>query len=192
MGKNSGWIWLGVGLVLLVGSQILSWYGDDLKRERTELRETLIAKQARFDAYMEMKKALDSIKRIEEVKADTIHLVRATRYNPEASQCDSDPLTTADNSRIDVSKLNKGTLRWCALSRDLLDRWGGPVNYGDVITVHSEDRPWLNGEWEVHDTMNSRYSKTIDFLQPRGAKPKLGIGKDFKIVKINGKFIQLD
>ncbi|WP_438964741.1 hypothetical protein, partial [Winogradskyella sp.] len=34
-----------------------------------------------------------------------IELDRATTYNAEINQCDSDPLTTADGSRIDLNKL---------------------------------------------------------------------------------------
>ena len=49
-----------------------------------------------------------------------IELDRATTYNAEVNQCDSDPLTTADGSRIDLDKLANGQLRWCALSRDLI------------------------------------------------------------------------
>jgi len=89
--------------------------------------------------------------------------VIGTIYNPVAAQCDSDPLTTADNSLIDLDKLKKKEIRWIALSRDLLARWGGPYNYGDSIYIHHPDKR-IRGVWIVHDTMNARFSKRMDFL----------------------------
>ena len=98
-----------------------------------------------------------------------IHELKGTHYNAVVEQCNADPLTTADMSHIDLDKLNSGELRWVALSRDMLDRWGGPFNYGDTIYVH-HDKPELRGMWLVHDTMNARYNKRIDFLMPIGNK----------------------
>jgi hypothetical protein len=113
------------------------------------------------------------------VEPDTIHLERATTYQPSTSQCDSDPLTTADGSKIDPSNMK----RWVALSRDLLARWGGQFAYGDTITIYSESHPNLNGDWEVHDCMNARYKMSIDFLMATEDNvPKLGVGKDVKII----------
>lgn len=92
-----------------------------------------------------------------------VHEVIGTIYNAVPEQCDSSPLITADNSRINLSDLEQGTLKWVALSRDLLKRWGGPYNYGDTIYVHHTDGR-LRGKWIVHDTMNKRYKKRVDFL----------------------------
>lgn len=112
----------------------------------------------------------------------SIKINRATTYNPDPAQCDSDPLTTADNSTIDLNKLKDGTLRWVALSRDLLSRWGGCFNYGDTITVESVSKPQINGDWVVRDCMNARYKKSLDFLfDPLNNHPKLGICKDLMI-----------
>ena len=83
-----------------------------------------------------------------------------TVYSPVEGQCDSSPLITADNSRIDLASLRSGDIRWCAVSRDLLDRY----SYGDRIDVFICDGHPKNGIWEIHDTMNKRYSKTVDFL----------------------------
>lgn len=87
--------------------------------------------------------------------------VLATKYNPVPEQCDSDPLITADNSKIDLDMLSKHNLRWIAVSRDLLSIF----NYGDTITVHSDNHK-LNGDWIIHDTMNKRFTNRIDFLVP--------------------------
>lgn len=86
--------------------------------------------------------------------------VVGTVYNSVASQCDSDPLVTADGSKI-TSK----PVRWVALSRDLLSRWGGEYDYGDTIWVYHPDVR-LCGQWVVHDCMNARFSNRIDFMNP--------------------------
>jgi hypothetical protein len=96
------------------------------------------------------------------------YMLTGTVYNAVPGQTDDSPLTTADNSRIDLHDLNSGNLRWCALSRDLLSRWDGPFNYGDLIMV--EGAGHMNGIWAVHDTMNKRYTNYIDFLVPEHIK----------------------
>jgi len=110
---------------------------------------------------------------------DTIHLERATTYQPTEAQCDSNPLTTADGSKINPDYYQK----WVALSRDLLKRWGGQFDYGDTLEIYSEKNPNLNGEWVVHDCMAPSYKMSIDFLlEPEKNYPKLGVGKDVKII----------
>jgi len=91
-----------------------------------------------------------------------VTVVDATVYNPCPKQTNSDYLTTADMSIIDT--LNTNDLRWVALSRDMLSRWGGCYNYGDTIYVYSKDSD-ISGEWIVRDCMNARFEKRIDFLQ---------------------------
>jgi len=86
--------------------------------------------------------------------------VTLTSYNAVKSQCDNNPLTTADNSRIDVKKLKSGKLKWCAISRNLL--WAIP--YGSVIYIEG------HGYYEVRDTMNARYGHRIDILQHSSQK----------------------
>ena len=89
------------------------------------------------------------------------YIVTGTVYNPAAEQCDNDPLTTADGSKINKDKLKNGEIKWIAVSRDLLDVF----NYGDKVSISgiSED---MDGIYEIHDTMNSRFTKYIDFLVP--------------------------
>jgi len=86
-----------------------------------------------------------------------------TVYNPVNSQCDSSPLITASNQRISESKLRSGAIRWMALSRDLLKRWGGHIQYGDTIGLYSGD-PAIDGFWVVHDTMHKRFRNRGDLL----------------------------
>jgi len=133
---------------------------------------------------------------IEEVEClyDTISINRATRYNACASQCDSSPFKTADGTQIVPHKVKDGTQRIVALSRELIydeyrhkhhprkGHWQGKFKFGDTITIQSKTHPFLNGEWLVADVLNKRYSSTIDFLTAVGATPKLGIGKDIKII----------
>lgn len=83
-----------------------------------------------------------------------------TCYNAVASQCSGNPLITASGRKIDLKKLNRGELRYCAVSRDLLKEY----SYGDTIQVFiSEGHPY-NGQWLVADTMHKRWNKRIDLL----------------------------
>ncbi|MBP3732270.1 MAG: hypothetical protein J6I84_03405 [Bacilli bacterium] len=86
--------------------------------------------------------------------------VTLTVYNPVTSQCDEDPLVTADNSVIDLGKLKKNKLKWLAVSRDLL----GEFKYGEKVRVTCPGDPTLSGVYYVHDTMNKRYRRCIDIL----------------------------
>lgn len=88
------------------------------------------------------------------------YVVKATVYNPTIEQCNGNPLVTASNSRIDLTKLKSGELRWLAVSRDLLDVY----SYGDTLNVYVKENHPFNGRWVVQDTMNKRYTYSIDFL----------------------------
>ena len=94
---------------------------------------------------------------------ETFTLDTLTIYNPSMSQCDSDPLVTASNMRIDVQKLRQGSIRWMAISRDMLKRWGGRLNYGDTVQLRAED-PAIDGNWVIQDTMNKRFKNRGDLL----------------------------
>jgi hypothetical protein len=129
---------------------------------------------------------------IEEIQY--IHIDRGTRYNPTPGQCDDTPFHTADGSFIDVDKLKKGEVRWVALSWDLINdpyrqrvrnedwAWKGEFSLGDTIYVESESSPSINGSWVVHDVMNGRYRKSIDFLYHEdNMDSTLGVCEDIKI-----------
>lgn len=98
-----------------------------------------------------------------------IQEVIGTYYHADESQCDDNPFITADQSEIDSVKLKRGELRWVALSRDLLKRWKGPINYGDTIYIHHLDDE-LRGNWIVRDCMSAKYENRIDFLAHPGKK----------------------
>ena len=109
-----------------------------------------------------------------EYKTDTVELIKngnklelsgitGTYYHPVAAQCDATPLETADGSMISLKKLKNHKIKWVALSRDLLSRWGGPFNYGDTIYIDHKNSK-IKGHWVVRDSMNKRFKKRIDFL----------------------------
>lgn len=84
-----------------------------------------------------------------------------TLYQPVVGQCDSDPLITADGSKINLNSLNSGNLKWIAVSQDLIK--SKKVKYGDKVRVVSDD-PTIDGIYYIHDTMNKKWRNRIDIL----------------------------
>ena len=87
----------------------------------------------------------------------TVTHVTLTCYQPVKEQCNDDPLTTADGSKIDLKKLKDGDIKWCAISRDLL-------------CLFPKDKPkrvYIEGYgiYEVRDLMNKRWDHRIDILK---------------------------
>lgn len=113
-------------------------------------------------------------------KTEEFVIETLTVYNPLAAQTDSSPLITASNAKIDTVKLKKGKLRWLALSRDFLKRFGGKINYGDTVEIISGDSE-IDGLWVVHDTMNKRYKKRGDLLTYNRKKGKW---KNVRMIKL--------
>jgi len=108
--------------------------------------------------------------------------VSGTVYNPVADQCDGSPLYTANGSYIDTALLKAGKLHWLAISQDLLVQNGGPYNLGDTIFVyHPDDK--IRGKWIIHDCMNPRVKRYLDFLQPVGGVTIIGNIKHILISK---------
>ena len=87
------------------------------------------------------------------------HLISVTVYNATHTQCDSTPNILADGTKINVRKA--GSYRYCAMSRDLLKRWGGIYSFGD--TIYLPDGEFF-GNWIVRDVMNARHRNSIDLL----------------------------
>lgn len=115
---------------------------------------------------------------VPELDIDTnadVQRVKYTVYNAVEGQTDATPLVTADQSNIDVRELAIGNLRWVAVSRDLLKEY----SFGDTIVVTGCTQEVYNGEWVIHDVMNRRYRKTLDFLVPS----KIKFGKGFAFIK---------
>lgn len=109
----------------------------------------------------------DEINRLEElIRMQNGMKVTATMYNPETSQCDEDPLTTAGMYKINPKKASEH--KWIAVSRDLLKRWGGVFDYGDKVYINGAGHK--SGIYTIVDTMNKRFEKRIDFLETKGTK----------------------
>lgn len=107
------------------------------------------------------------------------HRVAASVYFPEEAQTDSQPLITADGSRIDRRKIR--SLQWIAVSRNLLKRWGGKLHYGDTVLVSGISQE-LDGNYVIRDTMNRRLKNTIDILVGR-TDSIMGHWENVKITK---------
>jgi len=93
---------------------------------------------------------------------ETYHVV-TTMYYAVPGQCDADPLTTADGSKIDPNKASEH--KWIAMSRDMLKRWNGKFDYGDFVVI--EGTGTKDGVYQIHDTMNKRYRNRIDILETK-------------------------
>ena len=89
--------------------------------------------------------------------ASIITHVTLTCYQPVVSQCDGDPLTTSDGSKINLSHLRRNKIRWCAISQDLLYLF--PKGKKRLI--------WIEGYgiYEVRDVMNRNKHHHVDILQ---------------------------
>jgi hypothetical protein len=114
--------------------------------------------------------------------AKTYILETLTIYHPTTKQCDSTPLITASNKKIDVNKLYKQELRWIALSRNLLKRWKGELTYGDTVMLTSGDTR-IDGLWIIQDNLNKRYKDRGDLLFDSRIR-KGGKWKNVKITKL--------
>lgn len=101
--------------------------------------------------------------------------VTLTTYNPVVSQCDADPLITANNTKIDIEKVKSGEQRIVAISRDLLY----------LIPMGSEVHIEGHGKYIVADVMNKRFTHSMDILQ---TPDKENFKKDkIKVTLIKGK-----
>tara|TARA_R100000742_G_C4262040_1_gene79850 strand:+ start:497 stop:1090 length:594 start_codon:yes stop_codon:yes gene_type:complete len=93
--------------------------------------------------------------------------VTVTMYHPVSYQTDSTPNIVADGTRIRVHKASE--YRFIAVSRNLLKRYGGWLDYGDFILLKGTDGK--DGMYQVRDTMNPRFVNRIDILESPGTKP---------------------
>lgn len=71
-----------------------------------------------------------------------------TSYRSVPSQTDSSPYYTSIGERVSPHGV--------AVSRDLLKRWGGPLDYGDLIYVEGI------GFKVVNDCMAARHKNSVD------------------------------
>ena len=112
--------------------------------------------------------------------------VTVTMYHPVARQTDSTPDILADGTRIRVHKASD--YRFIAVSRNLLKRWGGYLDYGDFILLKGTDGK--DGVYQVKDTMNPKWINRIDILETPGTAPYRF--ESAKIVKTNMNLTHLN
>ena len=87
-------------------------------------------------------------------------------YHPVKHQTDRTPNILADGTKITIHKASE--YRYVAVSRNLLKRWGGWLDYGDFIVLKGTDGK--DGVYQVKDTMNKRFVNRIDILESPGVK----------------------
>lgn len=114
--------------------------------------------------------------RISHQKRNVTTHVTLTCYQPVREQCNSDPTTTADGSKINMKKLKRKELRWCAVSRDLLFLF--PKGKEKIVYIEGY------GKYKVKDLMNRRYTHHVDILQhPSNSRLVLKKGVKITILK---------
>ena len=104
-------------------------------------------------------------------------IVTVTMYEPVSYQTDSTPNMLADGTRIRVHKASE--YRFIAVSRNLLKRHGGWLDYGDFVLLKGTNHK--DGVYQVRDTMNKRFVNRIDILESPGVQPYMF--SEAKIVK---------
>ena len=103
---------------------------------------------------------------VAEIKIEGLD-VTVTMYHPTRNQTDSTPNILADGTRIRIHKASE--YKYIAVSRNLLSRWGGWLDYGDFVVLKGTDGK--DGVYQVKDTMNARFVNRIDILESPGTKP---------------------
>ena len=93
--------------------------------------------------------------------------VTVTMYQPVRYQTDSTPNILADGTRIKTEQASN--YKFIAVSRNLLKRWGGWLEYGDFILLKGTTHK--DGVYQVKDTMNPRFVNRVDILESPGVRP---------------------
>ena len=121
------------------------------------------------DKNIEIRSLLDENKRLTESlnKYETEGMkVTVTMYEPVSYKTDSPPDILADGTRIRTHIASE--YKFIAVSRNLLKRWGGWLDYGDFILLKGTDGK--DGVYQVRDTMNPRFTKRVDILKSKGSR----------------------
>ena len=103
---------------------------------------------------------------VAEIKLEGMN-VTVTMYHPTRYQTDSTPNILADGTRIRTKEASN--YKFIAVSRNLLKRWGGFLDYGDFVLLKGTDHK--DGVYQVRDTMNKRWVNRIDILESVHVKP---------------------
>jgi hypothetical protein len=92
-------------------------------------------------------------------------LVTVTVYSAVAGQTDDTPNIPADGIEWDIETAHEDFP--IALSRNMLKRWGGMIEYGNIVELRGTK--YLDGYYIVRDNMNARYKDWADVLVPAGS-----------------------
>ena len=122
------------------------------------------------DKNIQLQSLIDENKRLaeklDEYETEGMH-VTVTMYHPVREQTDSTPNILADGTRIRTQEASN--YKFIAVSRNLLKRWGGWLDYGDFVLLKgTKDK---DGVYQVRDAMNARFVNRIDILESPGTKP---------------------
>lgn len=150
---------LAIGIIAI---QYLHIYVQD---ELIKHQRILIDKQKQYIFMLKGEALAQSQKHLELLASlEYISGAEVTMYNAVPEQTDSSPFITASGDVIDPDKASE--YRWVAVSRDLHERWGGSLRFGDLIYIQSGSQ--YDGVYIVKDTMNKRWTKRIDVLRTEG------------------------
>jgi hypothetical protein len=116
------------------------------------------------------------------INENTIKLMYATIYRVDPKQCWGNPLITADGTHIDTVALNRDSIKFIAVSQDMLKRNGGPFMYGDSVFINIPNNPSFTGKYVIHDCMNKRYKRSVDILT--GVRKRGNLWKNATITKL--------
>jgi 3D (Asp-Asp-Asp) domain-containing protein len=153
-----------------------SLVGDTIKQ--VEKADTIDLPQAvkptKVADKKEDKVVEDKKEKVAETKTDKKPFyVKLTCYNPKPEQCQGNPLQTASTDMIDLNKLKRGELHWCAVSRDLKDK----LPFGTIVNIDGF------GNHVVKDLMGPGIYNGIDILQDEN-KPQF-MHKRVKIIIVS-------
>ena len=121
------------------------------------------------DKNIQLQSLVDENKRLseklDEYETEGMH-VTVTMYQPVRYQTDSTPNILADGTRIRTQEASN--YKFIAVSRNLLKRYGGWLDFGDFILLKGTDGK--DGVYQVRDVMNKRFVNRIDILESPGVK----------------------
>ena len=137
-------------LITLANGWISTVFLEDKNKQLSEARQEIVGLKKRLLMY----------------ETEGMN-VTVTMYEPVRYQTDSTPNILADGTRIRVQKASE--YRFIAVSRYLLKRHGGWLDYGDFVLLKGTNHK--DGVYQVRDTMNKRFVNRIDILESPGVRP---------------------
>ncbi len=93
---------------------------------------------------------------IDSLKTPIVFNVIVTAYHPVVAQCDDTPDILADNTKIDISRASE--YRYVAVSYDQHIRYGGTLNFGDLVMI--VDTGWVTCGLRGHNHTHAEFALT--------------------------------